>query len=146
MAYMDQEKKAKIAAELRKVIPRDWKYTLSVHHHSSLTLHIMAAPVDLFTEHAHHDKWSNGYIQLNEYYLETQYSGKLLETMQAIRKALNCLNYDRSDVQTDYFDVGYWAYIRIGRWNKPFQVLGRKPEPTYDELKARIAALETKTA
>lgn len=30
MAYMDQEKKAKIAAALKKVMPKDWKYSLSV--------------------------------------------------------------------------------------------------------------------
>lgn len=47
MAYMSQEKKAKIAAKLKQVIPHDWKYSLAVHHHSTIILRISAAPVDL---------------------------------------------------------------------------------------------------
>jgi|SRR5437660_2545464 len=144
MAYMSQEKKAKIAAELKKVMPKDWKYSLAVQHHSSITLTIMAAPVDLIAAHKQHEQWTNGYIQLNEYYLQNQYDEPLLSVFLAIRKALNTDNYDRSDVQTDYFNVGFYAYMHIGRWNKPFQVIGKTTEPSCDELKARIAALEGK--
>lgn len=38
--------------------------------------------------------------------------------------ALNTDNYDNSDVQTGYFDVGHYVELRIGRWDKPFQVTG----------------------
>jgi hypothetical protein len=27
---------------------------------------------------------------------------------------------DRSDTQSDYFDVSYYLDVRIGKWNKPY--------------------------
>ncbi len=120
MAYMDQTKKAAIVAELKKVMPKDWKYSLRVHHHSSITLTIFSAPVDLIELHAQKDQWTNGYIQLNEYYLERQYSGDVLEILKAIRAALNTGNWDKSDIQTDYFNVGHYAYMHIGSFEKTF--------------------------
>lgn len=36
MAYMAQEKKAKIAEALKLVVPKGWKYHLSVKNHSSI--------------------------------------------------------------------------------------------------------------
>jgi hypothetical protein len=120
MAYMDQEKKAKISAELKKVIPADWKYSLSVQHHSSITLTISAAPVDLIGENLRPSENKGDYIQLNEYYLEREYSGELLPIFEAIKAAMNFGNHDNSDITTDHFDVGHYAYVHIGRWNKPF--------------------------
>lgn len=35
---------------------------------------------------------------------------------------LNIDNYDNSDSQTDYFDVGHYTSINLGSWNKPFIV------------------------
>src|SRR5207302_10134177 len=151
MAFMNQEKKAKIVEQLKKVMPRNWKYSLTVHHHSSITLAIMSAPVDLFGLHKNREHWTNGYIQLNEYYLQNQYDSPVLDTMLKIRDAMNTGNWDKSDIQTDYFDVGHYAYIHIGKWDKPFhwtenpgaQFAKRiRVEPTYDQLKARIAELE----
>jgi len=142
MAFLNQEKKAKIVVELKKVIPADWKYSLSVHH-SSITLRIMAAPIDLFAAHSGHSSWSNGYIQLNEFCLEGQFSGDLLEIFKKIRDAMNTGNWDKSDIMSDYFNVGHYAYIHIGRWDKPFQVISEK-KMSYEELRAKVAALESK--
>jgi hypothetical protein len=157
MAFMDQTKKAKIAAALKKVVPSSWKYTLRVHHHSTIIFTVSAAPVDLFNLHANREQWTDGYIQLNEYYLERQYTGEVLAIMLKIREALNIDNFDHSDVQTDYFCVGHYANMHIGRWDKPFvctapaapvppatpaAVEPAAVEPTRDELKAKIAELE----
>jgi hypothetical protein len=35
-------------------------------------------------------------------------------------RALNCDNYDNSDSMTDYFDVGHYVDLNIGKWDKPF--------------------------
>ena len=146
MAYMNQEQKAKIASELKKVMPADWKYSLSVHHHSTIVLTISAAPVDLIAQMKMNlERGCNhkDYVQVNHYHLDKQFAGELLETFRKIRQALNTDNYDRSDIQTDYFEVGHWVNINIGRWNKPFQVIDKQErQPTYDELKARLAQLE----
>lgn len=137
MAWMSQEKKAQIAAELKKVMPRDWKYSLGVRHHSTIALTISAAPVDLMAIYNKRvaESWERRgdkhtpqtYAQVNKFHLDTQFSGELLETFQRIKVALNIGNHDRSDIQTDYFDVGWYVDIQIGRWDKPFRVIPSRP-------------------
>lgn len=114
MAWMNQEKKAKIAAELKKVVPKSWKYSLAVRNHSTLTMTIRSAPIDLAD--------GKDYVQVNEYWLDRQFSGDLLVQFVKIRNALNTGNYDHSDIQSDYFCVGHYINIQIGDWNKPFEV------------------------
>lgn len=112
MAYMSQEHKRKIAKLLKDVVPKSWKYSLAVRHHSNIVMTISKANVDL----------TNGkdYIDVNQYYLEKHFEGKILEIMKNITNTLNLNNYDRSDIQTDYFDVGHYVTITIGKWDKPF--------------------------
>src|ERR1041384_7152282 len=99
MAYMDQTKKAKIAAELKKVMPKDWKYTLRVQHHSTIIMTIQSAPVDLYTLCTYESK-SSRYIQLNEFYLERAYNDeKIIKVLLAAKAALNTDNWDKSDIQ-----------------------------------------------
>ena len=153
MAWMNQERKSLIAAELKKVMPKDWKYTLGVHHHSTLTLTISAAPVDIigirnamvaeaWTRRGDTFTPDTDYCDVNHYHLEGQFSGKLLTIFESICAALNDGNHDRSDIQTDYFDVGWYVSIHIGRWNKPFVVLPSNPAITEreSESKAFVAA------
>ena len=33
-------------------------------------------------------------------------------------------NYDNSDIQTDYFDIGWYVDINVGKWDKPFVYTG----------------------
>jgi hypothetical protein len=35
---------------------------------------------------------------------------------------LNTGNHDNSDSQTDYFDVGWYVDVKVGKWNKPYIV------------------------
>jgi hypothetical protein len=124
MAFMSQEHKTRIAAELKKVMPKGWKYTLAVRHHSSIVLTIASAPIDLVASQkfaAEHAK-AQMYVQLNDRHLEHHFEGELLETFEKINEAMNLDNFDKSDPQTDYFNVGHYVDITIGRWNKPFEV------------------------
>lgn len=132
MAYMSQEKKALIAADLKKVMPQGWKYSLGVDHHSTIVLTISEAPVDLIAEWNRVTKErrderfyqpAKDYIQVNPYHFENAFEGERLEQMKRIKEALNQGNHDRSDVQTDYFDVGWYVSINFGRWNKPFKTV-----------------------
>lgn len=135
MAYVNQERKAQLAASLKKVIPAGWKYSLAVRNHSTISLTISAAPVDLLAEYARianakYEARGEGlryeevptHHQVNVYHLDTQFD-ESLPAFEAIRTALNAGNHDRSDSQTDYYDVGWYVDIQIGRWDKPFVVL-----------------------
>ncbi len=64
------------------------------------------------------------HLQVNTYWLETSFAGRALEALQAIKLAMSKGNHDRSDIQTDYFDVGWHIDISIGKWNKPYVVTG----------------------
>ena len=113
MAYMNQEKKKKIAALLKAIMPKDWKYSLAVDNHSTIVLTISSAKVNLMEENNRHQ-------QINHYHIDRIFKGELLETFKKIVAALNTDNYDHSDITTDYFNVGHYISINLGRWDKPF--------------------------
>jgi hypothetical protein len=33
---------------------------------------------------------------------------------------MNDGNWDKSDIQSDYFNVGWYVDVNIGKWNKPY--------------------------
>lgn len=39
-----------------------------------------------------------------------------------ILNKLNEGNHDNSDAMTDYFDVGWYAYLSVGKWDKPYML------------------------
>lgn len=136
MAYMNQEKKAVIAAALKAVMPADWKYSLSVQSKMTTCLTIKSAPVDLIAmlneknaKLAARDGQeafvNKGYAQLNHFYLETAFGAdpKVLEVMEAAKKALFSADYhDDSDIQSDYFNCAYYISMQVGNYDKPFVV------------------------
>lgn len=138
MAYMDQNKKAKIAAKLKEIKGlKGWKYSLKVDNHSTILMTIRSAPFDLIEhmvdnvrEGTMRHESSNvaqymeerRYHQCNHYSLERLFSGEVLETMKQVVAALNTDNHDRSDIQSDYFDIGHFVNLNVGAWNKPFEV------------------------
>lgn len=130
MAHMNQEKKARIAAALKLVMPKGWKYSLAVRNHSTIVLTISSAPIDILAERARVCAARNGlklqhereHVNLNVYHLDKAFDGELLATFKAINKALNLDNHDRSDYMTDHFDVGHYVEINVGTWNKAFMV------------------------
>lgn len=122
MAYVDQTKKAKIAANLKKVIPAGWKYSLAVRNHSTIVLTISAAPVNLLDKVVDLREGETTFA-LNPYHFRNQFNErKYIDIFEKIIAALNIDNHDNSDIMTDYFDVGHYVEISIGRWDKPFVV------------------------
>lgn len=120
MAWMSQEKKAKIAAKLKDVVPKGWKYTLAIRNHSAIVMTISEAPVDILRAckdiKAGETSWA-----VNEYWVEKSFTPEVAEILSRIVDALNLGNHDNSDIQTDYFDVGHYVTLLIGRWDKPFK-------------------------
>ncbi len=130
MAYVNQDKKAKIAAALKPVIPAGWKYSLAVRHHSTIVLTIAAAPFDLigsFKASDYFDPKTATHIDVNPYHYTRHIDDECVaEVFEQIFDALNIDNHDNSDLQTDYFDVGHYVDVKIGRWDKPFQAITKE--------------------
>lgn len=130
MAYMDQSKKSKILAALKPAIPADWKYSVSVRHHSTIVLTIASAPVDLIAEYSarkcsdevRDSMRTSRHASVNPYWFRDHFEGDMLATFDAIVGALNLGNHNRSDLQSDYHDVGHYVEVNLGKWDKPFQV------------------------
>lgn len=132
MAYMDQQHKAVIAAELKKVMPQGWKYSLSVEHHSTIVCTIAQAPVDLIEIANELNRETaarmgdtpyqvQDYFDVNLFHLDRYDATAAGKTFRAIDRALRSAGwYDRSDSMTEYFDTAYHTRLRVGRWNKPF--------------------------
>ena len=135
MAYMNQERKAKIKARLDAALKGTGvKYSLRCDS-LSITCTIKSAPVD-FIENSNEtcgaDPYqvskgfrynTTGYDQVNHYYYQDHYSGKAKELMTKIVTAIYSGDYyDRSDAMSDYFDTAYYAHINVGKWDKPFVV------------------------
>lgn len=128
MAYVSQELKAKIAAALKPVVPQGWKYTLKVRNHSTIVMTIHAAPFDLiraFKKSDYFDPETATDVSVNPHHYRSHLEDEAVaDVFERIFAALNTDNHDRSDVLTDYFDVGHYVELRIGRWDKPFRVTG----------------------
>ena len=113
MAYMSQEHKAKLAPTIKAICKKyGIKATLSVRNHSSLVLTVKQGPID----------FGGDRIQVNPYWYHEHFSGKAKSFLAEVLKAMNVGNHDNSDIQTDYFDVGWYVDVNIGRWNKPYVV------------------------
>jgi len=121
MAYITSEKVAEMRKEIKKVYPSKdgWKFSIRRLHGYEIAVDILASPVQMTLK---------GYEQVNHYYIDKHYEDAL-----RVKKVLNKIysiiskgNYDKSDVMTDYFNVGWYMSINIGRWDRPF--IHVKPE------------------
>lgn len=52
------------------------------------------------------------------------HEGATAPVISQIIAALNSLNFDESDAQTDYFNVGYYVDFNFGDWDKPCRLTG----------------------
>ena len=50
---------------------------------------------------------NKGYFKVNEYYLEKQFSGIVLDFMMELLQVMKIGHYDHSDIMTDYFSCSY---------------------------------------
>jgi hypothetical protein len=121
MAYMNQEKKAAIAAALKKVVPAGWKYSLRVRHHSTIIMTVTAAPVD-FSDKV---DWYEGKVRaeydVNPYHYERNIiCDEFRAQVKAIMDCLNLDNFNNSDTQSDYFHVGHYVELSFGAYGKPY--------------------------
>ena len=140
MAYMNQEKKAKIATVLKPILKKyGIKGSLSVRNHSSIVLNIKSGSINFIENFIQTDldkpyanKMSQdrvdyirktNYLDVNPYWFQEHFSGVAKEFLSEVMVALKSADwYDESDAQTDYFNTAYYVDINIGKWNTPYIV------------------------
>jgi hypothetical protein len=129
MAYVSQELKAKIAPRIKAICKKyGVKASLAVNNHSTLVLNVKEGKVDFitdFNENNHNSprfEPAEGSIQVNPYWYKEHFGGDAYHFLSEVIPEMNAGNWDKSDTQTDYFNVGWYISVNIGRWNKPYQV------------------------
>ena len=134
---MSQERKASLApaikAHLRKY---GMKASIAVRNHSTLVVNIKSGPLDLCQNYfdtcapAYERKFPHlgpmtvpTSMQVNPYWAHEHFTGKCREFIVGLLALMNVGNHDNSDIQTDYFDVGWYNDVNVGSWKKPYQVI-----------------------
>jgi hypothetical protein len=121
MAYMSQDKKANIAPKVKAILKKyNVKGSLAVRNHSTLVLNVKAGSVDFMQDYGNEESARKFGIQVNPYWYQDHFTGKSKQFLKEVLSAMNDGNHDRSDVQSDYFDVGWYVDVNIGKWNKPY--------------------------
>lgn len=131
MAYMNQERKAKLAPAVKAILKRyGVKGTISTDS-QSISVNIKSGSIDFIGDYNKTVEARPGgfrlgspaekYLQINPYWYQDHFSNKVTKKfLDEIFRALNTGNHDNSDIQTDYFDVGWYVHVNVGKWNKPY--------------------------
>jgi hypothetical protein len=134
MAYMSQENKASKAPKIAKICKQfGVKATLAVRHHSTLVLNISSGPIDFIGNAKavsavrnacmpeHMEPHFGDHLDVNPYHYGEDFSGCALKFLTAIMEVMHEGNHDRSDITIDYFDVGWYVDVNVGKRNKPYE-------------------------
>ena len=135
MAYVSQELKSKLSPAIKAVCKKyGIKASIAVRNHMTLCLNIKSGAIDFignsnrvcgadfyqvsrgFTPN------TSGYDQVNPYHFQSHYDGDARAFLSEVLAVMNDGNWDKSDIQSDYFNVGWYVDVNIGAWNKPYTV------------------------
>ena len=135
MAYVSQELKSKLSPAIKAVCKKyGVKASIAVRNHMTLALNVKSGKIDFignsnrvcgadfyqvsrgFTPN------TSGYDQVNPYHFQSHYDGDAKAFLSEVLAVMNDGNWDKSDIQTDYFNVGWYVDVNIGSWNKPYIV------------------------
>lgn len=140
MAYITKEQ----VQEKRRLITALCKEygitaTVSGSNSSTLTVTIRNGKIDFLGNYAETvaNDWLNGkqqrdnalfykkrgYMTVNHYYLDMQFSGIALDFMMELLQIMKIGHYDHSDSMADHFNVAWYIGISVGNWNKPYTLI-----------------------
>jgi len=111
MAYMNQEKKKALAPLIKSICKKHGiKATIGVKDYSTLNLNVKSGSIDFGTD------------SVNEYWYEEHFADNpdALAFLSEVIPAMNVGNFDKSDIQTDYFHVGWYINVNLGKYDTPY--------------------------
>jgi hypothetical protein len=134
MAYMNQERKAKITKMLKPILAKyKVKGSLSVRNHSTIVLTLKSGSIDFignsnrvcgndfYQVQRGFKPTTSGYDQVNPYWFQDHYDGDAKAFLTEAFKALKSADwYDESNAMIDYFNTAYYVDVNIGKWNTPY--------------------------
>ena len=139
MAYVSQDEKKVLSVNIKKVLKKyNVKGSIAIRHHSTLVVNIKSGALDIignwFSKSTNNGNGYNqygekftkpDYIQVNEYWIDEHYTGKVKDFLNELLVAMKGENwFDKSDIQSDYFNIKHYTNINVGRWDKPYNFEG----------------------
>ena len=100
MAYLEKSKVKIVRDTLKKEFP-GLKFSVQNDKSTLLKVVIVKGNVDFDTTYQQIRRPDSGILK-------------------QIWDIMNVGNYDRSDIMSDYFDVGFYVSLNIGRWDVPY--------------------------
>ena len=129
MAYVSQDLKKSLAPQVKAILKKfGLKGSLSVRNHMTLVLTVKSGAIDFIGNYnqvagaraASRFTPATGSLDVNPYWYREHFDGRAQKAIGELLAAMNRGNHDNSDIQTDYFDVGWYVDLHIGRWNQPY--------------------------
>lgn len=135
MAYISAEQVAEKRAAIKAAFPlKDgWKFSITGDR-NSLNIAITQSPFELqcHPKIEGSDFWRDTnkvvaigeHATVNHHCLRTNdhnptYPEQTLAVFKKITAIAMAGNHDNSDAMTDYFDVGWYFHLSVGKWDKP---------------------------
>jgi hypothetical protein len=102
MAYITSEQVKQMRNEIKALFPKTFKFSITREHHSVVNVNIMATPLAI---EAHPNRELKNHKTIKK----------------IIKSVIDNGNFNHSDSMTDYFHVGWYTHIQLGKWDKPYQ-------------------------
>lgn len=114
MAYINQTMKKEIMAEVKKVLPKGWKVTAKIENSMKITLNVKLDENSADYHNNYLNELKNVQSISRKIEITNEYKNSLLaKALNKLRDALNCKNWDNSDVGRDYVNVGYFSEVNV---------------------------------
>jgi hypothetical protein len=127
-----------IAKAVREYVKKKYpncKFSVSIERYSggqSMTVSLQEADFNPLTDESYWEKSSDGnkYFSVNQYHFEKsdKLTPEAISVLKDVRDFYNQFNYNHSDSSTDYFNVRFYENLTIGKWDKGFVQVGKKPK------------------
>lgn len=96
--------------------------TLAIRNHSTLVLNVKSGNIDFIGQYEG-NMHGNKHIQVNRHHYRNCFNGNAVNFLEEALKAMNTGNWNNSRAEIDYFDVGWYVDVNIGKWNEPYEVV-----------------------
>jgi len=127
---LTKESVSSMRKALKLTIPKNWKYSFTTTARGiGINLRILKTDVNLLTQWAdqfyttHGRKIENegllcfNSLSLTHPHYSLYFSDEINEIFRKVAKIMSEGNYDNSDIQSDYFDIGYYSHIEISKFH-----------------------------
>ena len=118
MPYLSAEDVKTKRNLIKKAFPA-YKFSITREHHSTISVYITEAPINLLTNDEHRGYEQVNHFYIKEHYAETPRIRDILSKIYKIAKEGNRIISEDGDYG---FIPNFYINISIGKWDKPFKI------------------------